>query len=190
LQAYAPHGYDLVTDTRDVEKPCKARVQLIFRRHAETARRLGIPMLVGEWGAYGQHSNAEQAAWDVVRELERSLASETYWMLERNFERLSYFPAVSRPYPERVSGRLLAYHYDPETGEFTCTWDEDPRVKAPSKIFLPGWARLVEKSVEVQPRGEGYRVVPLSRGASSAFLCLKPTGQKVRRELRLRLEKR
>ena len=49
-QAYAPHGYDLVTDTPDLANASPERVEFIFKRHAETAVRLQMPMLVGEWG--------------------------------------------------------------------------------------------------------------------------------------------
>ncbi|HFE53715.1 MAG TPA: hypothetical protein ENK07_09730, partial [Bacteroidetes bacterium] len=104
LQAYAPHGYDLVTDTPDVTRPCDERVRLIFERHAETARRLGMPMFVGEWGAYGFHAGAEEAAWKVVHVFEQLRCSETYWAYEKNLEQTSYFPALWRPFPERVPG--------------------------------------------------------------------------------------
>jgi endoglycosylceramidase len=53
LQAFAPHGYDIVVDTRDLALASNDRLALIFQRHAETGKRLDLPVLIGEWGAYG-----------------------------------------------------------------------------------------------------------------------------------------
>lgn len=150
-QAYAPHGYDLVVDTPGVAQASLERVNLIFQRHAETARRLNLPMLVGEWGAYGSWQDTLQAARDVVGVFEQLLTSETYWAYEPGIEYFSCFPAISRPYPERVAGQLLSYHYDPQTGRFTCTWIEKPEVTADSVIYLPAWGDFNLQKIEISP---------------------------------------
>lgn len=79
LQAFAPHGYDVVTDTSDVAAASSQRVELIFARHGETASRLALPMLVGEWGAYYGSASATPAARFVVAQFEKLLCSDTYW---------------------------------------------------------------------------------------------------------------
>ncbi len=65
-QVYSPHGYDLVVNTPDIAQASPERVAFIFRRHGETAERLGMPMLVSEWGAYGDHPGTLPAAWHNV----------------------------------------------------------------------------------------------------------------------------
>jgi len=138
-QAYAPHGYDLVVDTARIASASAERVELIFSRHAETAQRWDWPMLVGEWGAYGMQPGTLSSARDVVRIYERLLCSDTYWAYEPTIEMADCFPAIWRPYPERVAGRLESYHYDPQNWSFECTWLEDPAIPYPSVIYLPGW---------------------------------------------------
>ena len=47
--AYAAHGYDLVTDTKDVAGASSERVRLIFSRMYETGKRTGMPVVLDEW---------------------------------------------------------------------------------------------------------------------------------------------
>src|SRR5699024_2299122 len=55
---YAPHTYDIVTDTKHQAAFSKGRLRLILRRHARTQHRLNVPMVMGEWGAfYGADSS-------------------------------------------------------------------------------------------------------------------------------------
>src|SRR5699024_1636007 len=44
--AYSPHGYDLVVDTEAMPLASGQRVTMIFERAAETAERLGVPVVV------------------------------------------------------------------------------------------------------------------------------------------------
>ena len=56
-QAYAPHAYDIVVDTPALAKANSQRVELIFARHGETARRLEMPMIIGEWALSATRTN-------------------------------------------------------------------------------------------------------------------------------------
>jgi hypothetical protein len=103
----------------------------------ETARRWEWPMLVGEWGAYGKHTGTLAAARDVVRLFERLLCSDTYWAYEPEIENTDCFPALWRPYPERVAGALESYHYDPKSWSFECSWLKTPPYRP--IIYLPGY---------------------------------------------------
>lgn len=183
-QAYAPHGYDLVVDTARMASASAERVELIFSRHAETARRWDWPMLVGEWGAYGMLPGTLAVARDVVRLFERNLCSDTYWAYEPRIETADCFPALWRPYPERVAGRLENYHYDPKSWSFECTWLEDAAITAPSVIYLPGWLGFDGTSHDsrkpsLSPEGE-YQI---DAQAGGVWLHIPPTGQAVTRTL-------
>ena len=61
-QAFAPHAYDMVTDTASVDLNSRDRIRFILDRHAETAKRLAMPMLIGEWGAFYLDSKAVEPA--------------------------------------------------------------------------------------------------------------------------------
>jgi len=97
-QAYAPHAYDIVIDTPQAGlKSSNARIELIFRRHDETAARLKMPMLVGEWGAYYQDPSAVAAAQFVIRQLDALQCGDTYWDYNREFAESPLRQAIQRP---------------------------------------------------------------------------------------------
>ena len=125
-QAFAPHGYDMVTDTPDVALASDERVSFIFGRHGETAARLGMPMLIGEWGAYYGSAEVLPAARHVVRQFEKLLCSDTYWSFRPDIGESAYFEVLSRPYPVAVAGEIVRYHADPATRRFECVWRRRP----------------------------------------------------------------
>ncbi len=182
-QVYAPHGYDLVVDTGDIAEPCPERVELIFRRHGETAQRLGMPMLVGEWGAYGRHPGTLPAAWHVVRQFETLLCGETYWTYAPGVEHFPCFQAIHRPYPERVAGMLHHYRYDPDRGVLEVTWREDGTVVAPSRVYLPDWFIRDGIRTRVTPPGHGSSMTEEGDGASGRYLEIPPAGEACTRHL-------
>ena len=186
LQAFAPHGYDIVTDTADVASADSRRVELIFARHGETAKRLKLPMIIGEWGAYGRSREALNAAADVVRQFEKMLCGDTYWQFNKGIENTAFFPMLKRPYPQAVAGPLVSYRFDPETGLFECVWMEDPAIKQPSRIYLPDSWFHAGYEVVVSPAGQGYQAEPVAGESHSVYLSISPTGQTVERRLVVR----
>lgn len=176
LQAYAPHGYDLVTDTAEVASPSNARVDLIFSRHAETAKRLDMPMLVGEWGAYyGGQEKMAPAAQFVCRKFETLLCGDTYWSLERNFVQQPVLQAISRPYPLCVAGTILAYEANPDRRTFSCTWREEAGVTGESQFFVPGTYAPVTERVTLLPEGKGYTIKPVRSGCENVYVTVPST---------------
>lgn len=95
-QAYAPHGYDLVTDTDSIDLNSNDRVEFIFRRHAEFARTLEMPMLVGEWGAFYENPSAASAARFISRQFDRLGCGDTYWDYQRDLASSPILPALKR----------------------------------------------------------------------------------------------
>jgi endoglycosylceramidase len=167
-QVYAPHGYDLVTDTADLPYACLDRVELIFKRHAETAKRLAMPMLVGEWGAFGDQAGTLRPAWQVVSLFENLLCSETFWAYFAGIEHTPSFPAVHRPYPQKICGELLAYHYDPSSGVFSCEWQENGHPEnghpgAPSLVYLPDWFDFASMKARIDPAGSNFQVAQVGK---------------------------
>jgi endoglycosylceramidase len=182
-QAYAPHGYDLVTDTPDVDSPCNARVELIFQRHAETAKRLGMPMLAGEWGAYGGSAKAEPAARFVAELFERIRCGDTYWAYGRNMANEPAFGALKRGLPHVVAGTLLEYHADADKGTFVCAWKEDGKASAPTRIYLPESFQVAKERVKLSPAEKGFGVEPVQEGSGSVYVTVPPSGKEMERRL-------
>jgi len=189
-QAYAPHGYDLVVDTPSIAEADPGRVALIFGRHNETAQRLDMPMLVGEWGAYGRNPNTLPATWDVVRQFEKLLCSDTYWAYEPGIETFPCFQALKRPYPQRVSGTLDSYRYDPRTGVFECAWTEGDGMTAPSEFYLPDWFLFDRDKVELTLAAGGFEVKETHPDSGNLILTVPPAGQACARRLVIRADVR
>jgi endoglycosylceramidase len=182
-QAYAPHGYDLVVDTAANADPDPGRVELIFNRHYQTSLRWKWPMLVGEWGAYGTQPGTLTAARAISGIFEKLLCSDTYWAYEKDFAAFPCFPAISRPYPERIAGILENYNHDPQAKTFDCAWREDPAVTAPSLVYLPDWLEPDPQRVQVEPDGAGFSFEADNPGG--VWLQVPPTGKPLRRILSL-----
>ena len=60
-QVWAPHGYDIMVDTDAYDEGGTDRVAFIFGSLFETAKRIGLPTLIGEWGCYPNASQAQKA---------------------------------------------------------------------------------------------------------------------------------
>ena len=95
-QAYAPHGYDIVLDTPLAAQANNARIELILSRHSETARRLDMPMLVGEWGGYYEDSSCVTPARFFVRQLDALKCGDTYWAYRRSLGQSPLLKALER----------------------------------------------------------------------------------------------
>lgn len=96
-QAYAPHAYDIVTDTPQSGRgSSNARIELIFNRHAQKARELKMPLLIGEWGAYYEDPNAVEAAKFVIRQLDKLQCGDTYWDYQRKLKGSPLLSALTR----------------------------------------------------------------------------------------------
>ncbi len=173
-QAYMPHIYDLVTDTPDVAQPCAHRIETIFARLREGAQAMGLPMLIGEWGAFYGSDKALDAARLYVRQFEEGLAGDFYWDYHRGLGKTAFLSALSRPYPEAVAGRLLACKTDWAAGVFTCRWREEAAATAPTRVYLPlAWLRD-EATWEVRPQGPEPQLETAAQRQDGAFLLVPP----------------
>lgn len=164
-QAYAPHGYDMVVDTPFLDNASAARVELIFQRHAETSRQLGLPMLVGEWGAFTRSVPVTpKTAWDISRQFQIHLCGDTYWHYDPELESFPSFQTISRPYPSQIAGKLLSYGYSVEEDNFSCSWEESAEILGPTLVFFPKWFNLSQRKLSLEPPGGDYRLLPNPKG--------------------------
>lgn len=59
-QVFAPHGYDILVDTEAYDEGGLERVGFIFSSILNTATKMGIPVMIGEWGCYPNASEAQK----------------------------------------------------------------------------------------------------------------------------------
>lgn len=188
LQAYAPHGYDLLTDTKEAVNQVSNRVELIFNRISETSKRMNLPVLVGEWGAYyGEGAEYISSARAVVGVFERYHFGNTYWSYGSHIGNAPCFKqALVRPYPRFVAESLISYSYDYSSGTFSCAWNENPSVSAPTVIFVPDITKLVKGSIMLAPVAKNFAIQPID-GSSAGYLIIYPSEKTGVKTLRFKI---
>ncbi len=181
--AYAPHGYDLLVDTRAYDQAGSARVAFLFGQVKKTAGRLGIPVLVGEWGAF--HSRkpvfTEQTKL-ILNAFSGMDASETFWAYYDDIESYPFFRALQHPYPPAVAGYLQKYSFQIEKREFSVTWKENTHIMAPSLFYIPEITTGDAVDINLVPEGKGFSL-RFMNGEKGAHLSVAPLGKSVKREL-------
>ena len=182
-QAYVPHAYDIVVDTPALVNANSQRVELIFNRHGKTAERLKMPMIVGEWGAFGGADERMLPSVRVLqRQFEKRLCGDTYWDYDRTLESKPHFKTLKRSIPSRIAGILLEYRCAPLTNEFTCHWREGQDITAPTVIYLTE-STFQNRSIRLEPMGTEYQVHPVSDNSGAVYVSIPPTGQSAVRSL-------
>lgn len=173
LIAYAPHGYDLVTDTDAADSPGYQRVEHIFEQIFEAGKEKQIPIVVGEWGAFYMGRDYQKPAEHLIGIFEQAQVGQTYWAYWGNIDTQDYFPTLSRHYPMRVNGKLL--HYGNHFGKnlFECEWQEEKDSKIPTRIFIPDLEKVKEQ-IEIHPVSD-ITFHPLE-GSSAGYIDIEATG--------------
>lgn len=172
-RAYMPHAYDLVTDTAWVDRPSTNRLTVIVEQKRRDAERLGLPLLIGEWGAYYGSSDTRQAAGIMRGLLEKHTAGAFYWDYHRDLEKTVYFAELSRPAPLRLAGRDAAFGFQSEKGLFTCRWLAGPG-EGESLFALPASWDEAHLEVRVEPTELAARIETDNRDAATRHIVVSP----------------
>lgn len=176
LCAYAPHGYDLVTDTDAADKPGYNRVEVIFEQIEKAAQEKKVPVLIGEWGAFYLGREYLKPAQQLISIFEEAQFGQTYWAYWNNIESQDYFSrTLSRIYPMRTNGRLISYKNDFDQNIFTMEWDETNPSPAPTVVYLSDLNRL-KKNITFEPESE-ISFLPIV-GSTAGYLQINPLYKK------------
>ncbi|WP_157008712.1 glycoside hydrolase family 5 protein [Agromyces laixinhei] len=146
--AYSPHGYDLTVDTAAIALSSNTRAATIFSRHAETAERLGVPVIVGEWGALDLGDGVESHAEALQDVFDARGWSWTYWCWQKGFAASEAAAALTRPRPLAFAGDGL--HWRVVDGTLHAGW-RGAETGAPSVFFAPDGAVSVLRDGEPMP---------------------------------------
>ena len=186
LQAYAAHGYDLLTDNKEVESPSYERVEFIYSRISETSKRLNMPVLLGEWGAFhSKSSKMVETAAHAVGLVEKLNFSNAYWAYYKDIDQYPYFnQSIIRPYPSEISGKLISYNYIRDTGIFECSWEEDSNISSPTRLYIPDLNRFSEDRISVEPASDKI-IIESIPGSKAGYLLINPVGKSLSRSIRI-----
>lgn len=174
--AYAPHGYDLVTDTEGASSPGEQRVELIFNRIFEAGKAKGVPCIVDEWGAFYMGENKYLTpARQIVELFEKAQAGQTYWSYWDNIEKQDYFKQVlARTYPMVTNGKLTAYKNDFDNKTFMCEWEENEN-EAPTRIYVSDLKAVNKKEIDLSPESS-VQLIPIEN-TTAGYIEIKPIGK-------------
>lgn len=137
-QVFAPHAYDLMVDTPAYKFAHNGRVAGIFGEHRNSQNRLDVPVIVGEWGSFGDETDD----WlphinHLFGVFEKYKWSHTYWAYIEGFFENRLMKVFRRPFPKAVSGTIDNYHYDLDSKTFTLNFTQDENACGETVIGTP-----------------------------------------------------
>jgi len=183
LVAYAPHGYDLVTDTDGVASASNERVEYIYDQIKKKGAQLKMPVWLGEWGAfYGNSESVIPVAKNAVSLIEENMFSNAYWSYDPGTENLQYFKEVLvRSYPVAVNGTLLGYKNYFDEKSFEMSWKEEESNQNATIIFVPKLSKL---SRESKDQIENLDIETIAQ-SDAGWLIIPPTKNNTERSISL-----
>ena len=178
-QAYMPHLYDIVLDTDLAGEADGNRLAIMFERMQQSAERLKMPYLIGEWGAfYGGNKEVLAAAKAMAEGIDKHSIGDYYWSYFRGINKLAYFQEVlQRPYLSCTAGKVLLQRNNSDG--FEASWEEDESSTAATRIYLPNTINLQIEGVDKKH----YKLFPLNQKA--AWLEIPPLGEKSKRSIKI-----
>ncbi|MDE7131204.1 MAG: glycoside hydrolase family 5 protein [Lachnospiraceae bacterium] len=166
-QIYAPHGYDSVVDSDCYENFSRENVERLFADKRSSQEELGLPLIVGEWGAFPSKSFTNDLIRHMNEILERYLWSSTYWEYLLGMEEDANYSALCRAYPMETAGELQFYHYDEEKKCLEMTF---MAAKGESKVYCPFQPKSVTGKGSEGERQIEYKLETVDEAACYVFL--------------------
>ncbi|HOK89175.1 MAG TPA: cellulase family glycosylhydrolase [Candidatus Hydrogenedentes bacterium] len=175
--AYLPHWYDLVLDTPIACEASRSRMEQAMAARTREAARLGLPLLIGEWGAFYNNASCVDAARMMAELLAAHTQGDFYWDLHRGLTRASYRDAIFRPSPIAVNGRVTVVSLNYDQGVFKVTWEAEQPDGPESLMYIPGDWEITTLSADGVPVDrdtlrivEGFVTIPPGKGRAPRYL--------------------
>ena len=86
-----------------------------------------------------------------------------------------------------TSGELQAYVYNYETGRFTCEWEEDKNLQAPTVLYIPDMENLHKEAIKVTSGIENFAFKHIDQ-SPAGYLIIEPSGADLGRSLELTIK--
>lgn len=162
-QCFVPHGYDILTDTPDSASLSDSRTWAIFEQKARDQERLNVPVLIGEWGAYGQTEKFYKHLEFLMEKFDEQQWSQAYFAYQPHFgwfKKFHILDYIVRPAPVAVCGDIDYYRHDRKNNTFTLEFTQNREFDVPTVIFA-------HKEIEsIETDGE-YKIVPIEDSMNS-----------------------
>ena len=144
LQCFEPHAYDFMVDTPSYKFASNDRISAIFNEHRRTQVRLGVPVVVGEWGGYSEGTEWFPHVKHILAIFDANKWSNTYWAYFKGLFETPLINVLDRPYPAAVPGEIVSYRHDREEESFSLCFEQTEPCEAPVEIYLHKPAKRIE----------------------------------------------
>ncbi|MEU9197070.1 cellulase family glycosylhydrolase [Streptomyces hundungensis] len=148
--AYAPHLYPLPMDlgggyTADTGQWVDRTLASWREQTEKTARRLGAPVLIGEYGLDVTLPGALEYVARVRALADAMGAGTAYWSndpgswapWDQNLRATPLLPVLDRPTPRAVAGDPIAYAWDEPLRTLAVSWRPKEGVRGDTEVYLP-----------------------------------------------------
>lgn len=135
--AFAPHGYDLTVDTPMTNTASNKRVDTIFDEHKRTQERLGVPLIVGEWGGMVPGGEEYPHLEYLLEKFDNNHWSQTYWCFWKELMDEKIMQIIARPYPVAVPGIISKYEFNRKNNTFTLKFTTESSTRKKVEIYSP-----------------------------------------------------
>ncbi|MFF4184731.1 cellulase family glycosylhydrolase [Streptomyces sp. NPDC001691] len=148
--AYAPHLYPLPMDlgggyTGSAEKWVDRTLASWREQTRKTARRLGAPVLIGEYGLDATLPGALRYVAKVRAMAEDLGAGTAYWSndpgpwapWDQRLRPTPLLPVLDRPGPRAIAGDPVAYAWDEASRTLSVSWRPRAGVRGDTEVYLP-----------------------------------------------------
>jgi endoglycosylceramidase len=167
---YAPHLYDPIAIATGRFRPALATHGRTARRHAAAARRMGAPLLIGEFGVLNGHAGGRALLESQVSHLDARFLSWAAWhynpsdvdwndedasLVDADGREREFMAPLVRPYAPAVAGRLTWCRYDPRATRFNLRYVPQAGCGEPTEVVIP--ARCFRAGASIAVEGAGWR---------------------------------
>ncbi|MEZ5036978.1 MAG: hypothetical protein R2760_05750 [Chitinophagales bacterium] len=156
-----PHLYDIVLDTELSGEADGNRVEYMFHQLATSRKKLNLPTIIGEWGAFYSGGKELMGAAKLMTDgIDSLLFGDFYWSYYKEMGNQILFQKVLlRPYMQVATGQILKQTIQGNT--FKIDWQEAKKSKSKNLIFLP-----YTKNLNIQGKAK-YNKIDLENPGSS-----------------------
>lgn len=142
---FSPHAYDFMVDTPSYKYASNDRVGSIFEEHRRSQIRLGVPVIVGEWGGFTEGDEWFPHIEFLLELFDSYKWSNTYWTYFDGFTDTEIYQKVlTRPHPVAVTGEIDSYGYNRQSKEFYLNFNQHDETKSKTEIFVPSVPKYTE----------------------------------------------
>ncbi|MFD7015931.1 cellulase family glycosylhydrolase [Streptomyces sp. NPDC059928] len=148
--AYAPHLYPLPMDlgggyTGDAARWVDRTLASWREQTEKTARRLGAPVLIGEYGLDITLPGAPRYVAKVRAMADDMGAGTAYWSndpgswapWDQSLRPTPLLPVLDRPQPRAIAGDPLSYAWDESARTLSVSWCPKDGVRGDTEVYLP-----------------------------------------------------